>query len=103
MFGLAWPALLLTLQLAHLVLHQASIETNWFFVDEPNRMRSDLFLGVVLPFLEQIGIVCHFPLTAEEGVVVLILVSLEVHSAHDHRVLRAEEQLRGVGEDLRVL
>lgn len=91
MFGLAWTALLFSLQLAYFFFYHTSIEADWFLVDESDRMRGDLFLDVVLPFLKQIGIVGHFSLTAQKRVVVLIFVSLEVHSTHDHRVLRAEE------------
>lgn len=90
-FGFAGTTLLFSLQLADLLLHQASIEVDWFLVDESDRMRSDLLFDVMLPFFEQVSIVCHFSLTAEEGIVILIFVSLEVHPAHDHGVLRAEE------------
>lgn len=91
MFGLAWTALLLSLQLTHLFFHHPSVETYWFLVDESNWMRRNLFFDVVLPFLKQVCIICHLPLTAEERVVVLVFVSFEVHSAHDHRVFRTKE------------
>lgn len=50
----------------------------------------------MLPLLKEIGIIRYFPPASLERIIVLLLVSSEIDSTHNHAILGAKVKLGGI-------